>query len=283
MIRNVLTVDVEDWCHSIYLQNAAISFSDERITRNSMSLVSLFRKHGVKATFFVLGEVAERVPPLIKQIREEGHEIASHGYNHQVLDTMDEDEIRRDIMSTHQLLMRTSGGEVKGYRAPAWSMPKNKKVVVDALQTCGYEYDSSCAAFSVPFIWQPTGRGAQPYWLDQGRRILEIPPTSFSAGLARLPVGGGVSLRLYPYEMTRQLIKWCNQAGRSVIVYVHPWDLDTRFNPIPLAWPYHVFHYANRDTLLAKVDRLLHDFSFCTMKEFAQAVRLKDNDYDRAG
>ncbi len=273
MIRNVFTVDLEDWCHSIYLQEAAIPFSAVRIQKNTGLLLAALRQYGIKATFFILGQIAERMPELVCKLRDEGHEIASHGYAHRVLHAMTSQEVRMDIQLSCRILERAAGTAIKGYRAPAWSLPRERGVLADVLCSCGIEYDSSCAAFSVPFIWQATGDSVRPSWLDPEHNIMEIPPTSVSLGLARVPVAGGVALRLYPYEMTRRIIQWCNRRGQSVIVYVHPWDLDVDFFPVPLPWPYNIFHYANRHTVLSKVQRLVREFSFCTMSEHVQFLR----------
>ncbi|MFH0985857.1 MAG: polysaccharide deacetylase family protein [Candidatus Omnitrophota bacterium] len=275
MIRNVFTVDLEDWCHSIYLQKAAVSFSEARVIRNTDALSSVLDQYGVRATFFVLGQIAERIPELVRKLHHQGHEIASHGYGHQVLSTMQGQEVLNDIQTSCRILENVTGTPVKGYRAPAWSLPRERRVLIESLSSCGIEYDSSCAAFSVPFVWRATGNTADPFWLDSSQRIMEIPPTSVSLGLARVPVAGGAALRLYPYEVTRRLVAWCNSRGRAVVLYVHPWDLDVDFSPLPLPWPQRVFHYAGRHTVLQKLVRLMKEFSFCTMAEYFQAARKK--------
>jgi peptidoglycan-N-acetylglucosamine deacetylase len=273
MIQNVFTVDLEDWCHSIYLQKAEVSFSAQRIAKNTDALSAALERQGVKATYFVLGQIAERMPELVRDLHRQGHEIASHGYGHQVLSSMQDHEVRDDIHRSCKILERATGVPVKGYRSPAWSLPRERRVLAESLSSCGIEYDTSCAAFSVPFVWRATGNTADPFWLDPDRRVMEIPPTSVSLGFARVPVAGGVALRVYPYEVTRRLVAWCNSRGRSVVLYVHPWDLDVDFSPVSLPWPQSMFHYAGRNTVLPKLTRLMKEFSFCTMAEHYQKMR----------
>lgn len=268
---NALTVDVEE-----YFQVAAFErtisreqwqHAESRVEYSTNRVLDLFADHRVRGTFFVLGWIAERHPELVHRIVREGHELASHGYDHTRVHQFTADQFRSDVTRTKQILEDIGGVKVQGYRAPSYSINGRNLWALDVLQETGHVYSSSIypirhdlygmpEAPRFPFRFRPDG-------------ILEVPVTTVSLAGRNLPCGGGGYFRLLPYPLFRWALQRVNDRdGRSGLFYFHPWEVDPaqpRVEGAPLKSRFR--HYLNLDSMHSRLDRLIRDFSWGRMDE----------------
>jgi polysaccharide deacetylase family protein (PEP-CTERM system associated) len=224
-----------------------------------------------KATFFILGWIAERYPELVLEIDRNGHEVASHGYEHRVVYEQGESEFRNDIERSLSVLERITGKKVKGYRAPNFSITSRSLWAYDILEESGIRYTSSI--FPAKHIFQVYGMSQAPRFpfeliLKNGRRIKEFPLSTVVIFGKQMPLGGGAYLRIMPYWYNQWAIKRINQQGHPAIVYFHPWEIDPHQPRKELSTMSRFRHYFNLDIMELKIRSLLKDFVFCPVREF---------------
>ena len=268
-MRNVMSVDVEDW-FCVYNLSAHIRYEDwdrceSRVERNTIRLLDIFRKHRVEATFFVLGWVADRFPDLVREIEHQGHEIASHGYSHRLLTMMQPAEFRADLERSLEVLARVTTQKVRGFRAPSFSITRKTLWAVEILRELGMEYDSSVFPIGFHPEYGIPGSELGPYELAEG--VIELPMSVAHVLGWKIPCCGGGYFRLYPYALTRHLIRRCQAEGRPVIFYLHPWEADPgqpRVRGMP--WSKAFRHYNNLEKTEARLERLLKEFSFTSVR-----------------
>jgi polysaccharide deacetylase family protein (PEP-CTERM system associated) len=227
---NALSVDVEDWFQVGAFENV-ISKSDwetlpRRVERNADAVLDLFAEAGVKATFFTLGWVAERHPALIRRVVEAGHEIASHGWDHDRVFTMTPQAFRADLRRAHAAIADAGGIAPTGYRAPSFSIDARTPWAHAILAEEGYTYSSSVAPLAHDhYGWPEAPRFAhRPL---EGSAFLELPVTTVEIAGRRMAAGGGGFFRLLPYRFSDWAIRRVNRAeNRPAIFYFHPWEID---------------------------------------------------------
>lgn len=264
-----MSIDVEDW-FCVYNLSRLIPYAEwdrceSRVERSTLRLLELFAKHRVEATFFVLGWIAERFPDLVREIEHAGHEIASHGYSHRLLTYMTPDEFRADLDRSLEVLARTARQPVRGFRAPSFSLTASTLWAVDILRDSGIRYDSSVFPVGFHPEYGMVEADLQPHQLAEG--LLELPMGVTEIAGRRVPCSGGGYFRLYPYELTRYLMRTCNAQGRSVMFYLHPWELDPDQPKVGgLSWLARFRHYNNLDKTAERLDRLLRDFAFTSAR-----------------
>lgn len=270
---NALTVDVEDYFH-VAAFDATVSpqqWADlpQRVARNTEILLQQFDKHNAKATFFILGWVAERNPELVRQIHAAGHEIASHGYAHAKASVQTAAEFSSDVRKAKILLEDIIGAEVTGYRAPSFSIGKTNEWAFDALHQAGYLYSSS----TYPVVHDLYGTPdwpQQPYRRSEG--ILECPMPVLNKAGKQWPIAGGGYFRLLPYWLSKKCIdSYLQQSDAPYMFYFHPWEIDPeqpRFAQAPLKSRFR--HYTNLNKMEAKLVRLLKDYQWRSIKEVYQ-------------
>jgi polysaccharide deacetylase family protein (PEP-CTERM system associated) len=275
MIKNILTVDVEDWFQVETFKDKIDRCQwDEcecRITHNLYRILEILDETQTKATFFILGWIAERYPELVLEIDRNGHEVASHGYEHRVVYEQGESEFRNDIEKSLSVLEGISGKKVKGYRAPNFSITSRSLWAYDILEQSGIQYTSSI--FPAKHIFQVYGMSQAPRFpfeliLKNGRRIKEFPLSTVVIFGKQMPLGGGAYLRIMPYWYNRWAIKKINQQGHPAIVYFHPWEIDPHQPRQELGTMARFRHYFNLDIMELKIRLLLRDFVFCPVYEF---------------
>jgi len=268
---NVMTVDVEDYfqvsAFEPYIRRDSWDQRECRVERNVDRILQLFDRHGVKATFFTLGWIAERYPQMVRRMVAQGHELASHGWSHVRVTQQEPDAFRQDVLRTKALLEDVSGQEILGYRAASYSIGADNLWALDVLRETGHLYSSSIYPirhdlYGMPeaprFAFRPSEGG-----------FLEFPVTTFRIANRNLPCGGGGWFRLVPYAGMRWAIRRVNRVdGESAIFYFHPWEIDpgqprqagidakTRFR-----------HYLNLERMESRLNRLLNDFSWGRMDE----------------
>lgn len=268
-IINAMTVDVED-----YFQVSAferyISYSDwtqwpQRAGQNTITVLDMLARHEIKATFFVLGWVAERYPDIVKRIVSDGHEVASHGFAHERLNKLSPSQFRDNVSRTKMLLEDITGAEVCGYRAPSYSISKNTLWAYEELEQAGYRYSSSIVPIRHDLYGMP--KAPRFAFYPKGSDVLEIPVTTMSVFGHNWPCGGGGYFRLMPYPYFHWGLRRINGRERqSAIFYFHPWEIDPdqpRVEAINLKT--RIRHYLNLGQMKAKVERLLNDFRFDRM------------------
>lgn len=269
MIRNALTVDVED-----YFQVSAFADTIDRnewdghplrVENNTRRLLDLFDSNGVKATFFVLGWVAERVPGLIREIDGRGHEVACHGYSHQLVYDQTPELFRKETLRSKQLLEDITGMPVRGYRAASYSITARSRWALDILAEAGFVYDSSIFPVHHDRYGMP-GTPHYPYLLatDEGRSLVEFPLSTASVFGYRMPIAGGGYFRLYPYAVTRSGLRQINRGNRPFIFYLHPWEIDPEQPRVSAKWLSRFRHYNNLARCESRLKRLMGDFRFGT-------------------
>ena len=197
----------------------------DRIAR----IVDLLLEHRRSGTFFIVGELAERYPALIRRIAEAGFEIGSHSYSHLRLDTGDRAACLLDITRSKRVLEDVAGVSVVGFRAPTWTASLADDWLWDRLIELGFRYDSSLFPFRT-HMYGSNDNPVRPFWLRP--ELLEIPPSVWTLGPLRVPYGGGFYFRLYPAWLTRVFMDSDLRRGRSPVIYLHPWEFDPAETPI---------------------------------------------------
>jgi polysaccharide deacetylase family protein (PEP-CTERM system associated) len=263
---NVLTIDVEEYFHVSAFEQIITAEDwpgyESRVEQTTSRVLEHFSRAGAKATFFVLGWVAERHPALIRTIRAEGHEVASHGYAHQVLTALTPSQFRVDVRRAKQILEDILGEPVLGYRAPSFTIMEDTVWALRVLVEEGFLYDSSI----VPVWHDRYGlHGANPHChrlMTAAGPIWEIPPSTLPIRNMRLPVAGGGYFRLWPYRLLRRWLRTIEAAGHPLVVYLHPWEIDPGQPRLQASALSRYRHYLNLHKTEARLIRLLRDFRF---------------------
>lgn len=271
-VLNAITVDVEDWFHicdiETVLPPSQWDRCESRVERNVTKVLQILSKNRVFGTFFVLGYVAQRLPEVVKMIADEGHELASHGFDHVQVYKMTPDEFKRDLIRSKRVIQEVVGDRVFGYRAPEWSIRKgarNSLWALPILAANGFRYDSSIAPLRI--IGIPSAP-REPYTISTDRgKIQEFPPLVKNTWAGNLPVGGGWGLRIFPYRMIRRAIAEMNGHGIPAVIFLHPseFDPDPPRIPLPLVKRF-VCRGKIKDTE-ERLKRLLGEFAFGAIRE----------------
>lgn len=266
-IANALTIDVEDWFEGIELDLASRSSFQPRLSVGLEDLLSLLESAGVKATFFALGSAVARHPALLQAIARAGHEIGTHGFTHRFVYDLSPREFERELRDSIELLEETVGVAVRGHRAPFFSITTRCWWAFEVLARAGIRYDSS--VFPVHnYRYGIPGAPRFPFTVKaNGASLVEFPISTLRVGRTNLPFSGGFYLRFWPYRSLRWAVSKLNAAGRPVVVYLHPWELDPDHPRIPLPRRISLTHYHNLRSTRSKLARLLSDFRFAPMQD----------------
>ena len=265
---NGLTIDLEEWFCSHNLKQT-IHYSrwekcERRVEKNTNYLLDLFDKHQVRATFFVLGWVAERYPELVEEIKCRGHEIGTHGFAHQLVNHLNPESFKRDLYESIEVITRITGEPVTGFRAPAFSINNRTIWAVQIIKNAGLLYDSSV----YPIAYHPDyGMPDAPLHLFSFENgLVEIPMSCVTYGRRRIPCSGGGYFRLLPYWVYHKLTKELHRQQRPLIFYLHPWELDPDTPKVRLSATAHFRHYNNLSSTKEKLERLLSAFKFTSLQ-----------------
>jgi polysaccharide deacetylase family protein (PEP-CTERM system associated) len=260
---NALTVDVEDYfqvsAFESHVDRGDWDTMPRRVESNIDAILELFATHGARATFFTLGWVAERHPAMVRRIVAAGHELASHGFAHGRAHDQQPAEFLDDVCRAKSLLEDLSGHEVRGYRAPSFSVGSRNPWAFDCIAKAGYRYSSSVYPIRHDHYGAPESPRF-PYETRPG--LMELPVSTVRVMNTNLPAGGGGYFRLLPYRVSRWSISRINKVDRRpVMFYFHPWEIDheqPRVNGIPVKTRFR--HYVNLGRTRARLARLLKDF-----------------------
>jgi peptidoglycan-N-acetylglucosamine deacetylase len=269
-IANALTVDVEDYYQvqalaGVYRRDGWET-CESRVERNTDAILQIFADAGAQATFFTLGWIAERHPALVRRIVAQGHELASHGYQHARVDSQTPEVFRADVRESRQILEDISGAAVRGYRAATFSVGPHTPWAWHVLEEEGYAYSSSI----YPVVRDNYGvRDAPrvPYRPQGAERLTEIPISTLRLGGRNWPIGGGGYFRLLPYAASRAAIAQLNRAeGAPAVFYIHPWEVDPEQpRPAGVGLKSRLRHYLNLDKTGDRLAKLARAFRWDRM------------------
>jgi len=250
---------------------------ESRVEDNTRKLVELLAQHGTKATFFVLGWVAERHPDLVKLLVGQGHEIASHGYGHELVTTQSPEQFRHDVRKAKDILEHLTGSPVLGYRAPSFSITDQSQWALTILVEEGYSYDSSMYD---RFQRSETARGNNGLvQIDTvAGRIWEISPSTLNVCGFQVPVAGGGYFRLFPYATSKAFLQRLEKQGAKLVMYLHPWEIDPEQPRMDGSWTAQFRHYLNLHKMEKRLATLLVDFQFGSIVQILGAAWCKEQE-----
>ncbi len=282
-IRNLMTVDVEDWYQGV----PAIPASEwpayetrARIVPNTERLLNLFAEHQITATFFVVGRLGETHPDLIRRIAAAGHEIAAHGYTHTFVHQQSPEEFRQDLRRTVDILGELAKAPVCGYRAPYFSIDDRCRWALDILVEEGIAYDASLFPLRTPLYGTRTPDRIGPIRTPSGAQLMEIPIATDRFLGIRIPVTGGFYLRFLPWWLTERGVRRLNTSGRPIVYFGHPWEFD----PSPpakrkgITLLERIVHYSFLKRAEPRLRRLLQSAPFTSIRD---GLDLRDGDGNR--
>ncbi len=267
-----MSVDLEEWFQVTNFERAIPRLEWERcqwrIQETLPRLLDLFAQYQVRATFFVLGWIAQRHSALIRRIHEAGHEIASHGYDHRLVTKMSYAEFRQQLCQSRTILEQVTGKAVLGFRAPSYALYKETHWIIDELLQAGFTFDSSIF---------PYGDRAAPGFCDSrvpcvlsrgGGNLTEYPLSVVTLCGIDTPIAGGGYFRLLPYQIIRQGVRKLNAQGKPAIMFFHPWEFDPGQPRVRTAsWLSRLRHYLNLEHNEDKLEKLVQEFRFASIRD----------------
>lgn len=271
---NALTIDLEDWYQGLTSTSRRIDQwprFENRVVENTERILEILGQASVKATFFVLGYVADQFPNLIQRVADDGHEIALHGYHHQHVYRLTLDQFCRDVALGMEAVQQASGKKVIGFRAPMFSINGSTNWALQELCAMGFRYDSSVFPIRNFYYGNPNAP-RHPYRPLEGRAFMEFPLATVRIIGINWPVGGGFYVRTLPYQLIRAGIRHLNQEGQPAVMYVHPWELDLEQRYYQVTFRERITHYHGRTSLQNKLCRLIQDFDFAPLDKLLDST-----------
>ena len=274
-VVNAMTVDVEDYYHaSVFdrvVSRPSWSERESRVLENTERLLDCFDRHQIRATFFVLGWVAEAFPSLVRDIASRGHELASHGFHHQLIYMLTRDQFREDVRRAKATIEDHAGVAVAGYRAPSFSIVESSLWAFDVLIEEGHAYDASVFPIHHDRYGVP-GAPRQAHVVERAAgTIVEVPASTVRVGRMNVPIAGGGYFRLLPYGFTKWGIARVNGEGAPAVFYIHPWEVDPQQPRLPVGRLRAMRHYGGLAGTLDRLERLCDDFAFDTVSAMLAA------------
>jgi polysaccharide deacetylase family protein (PEP-CTERM system associated) len=271
-VTNILTIDVEDW----YMDTDILTwdFYEDRVVESTHKILKILDETNTKATFFVVGCVAEHFPELIEEIKDKGHEIGTHGYSHTSIKKQTPAEFEKDLLKSIRILKHITNDKIRGHRACECSVGEETAWAINILKKNGLKYDSSIFPVKTHLYGVPDAP-LYPYHISSSNiRIdnnpeedfLELPLSVYRIPIVHknIPIAGGFYLRLFPYSFIKHAIRKSNKMGQPVIFYIHPWEFDPKQPRIKeLKW----YHYYRLGSTERKFKKLLKDFNFSSIMD----------------
>jgi polysaccharide deacetylase family protein (PEP-CTERM system associated) len=270
MIQHHFTVDVEEY-FQVSAFDGVVRRTEwagyiSRVHESVKLLLDLLSRHHCKATFFVLGWLAERHRDLVREISDAGHEIASHGWGHERVTRQAPEAFRASVRRTKHELEDLIGAAVLGFRAPSFSIVPGLEWALDILIDEGYRYDSSLFPFRRPGGYGYAGARPDPHWIERpAGRLAEFPLMTLRRFGVRIPAAGGAYFRVFPYGVVRAALRDCERRNAPGMFYVHPWELDPEQPRLNVPWVSRLRHYTGLRRTRQRLERLLGDFRFTTV------------------
>lgn len=276
---NALTIDVEDWFHVSrfrkHIREEEWPGLPCHVVENVCHLLKILEEYQVKATFFILGWVAERYPELVRTIKTYGHEIGSHSYKHRLIYEQTPKEFTDDLKKSLQLLRNIAGPEVACYRAPSYSISENTMWVFEILKDNGIDVDSSLFPVNHD-LYGGLKSPRQIFKIPVNGKdfLLECPLATMKVAGRNFPIAGGGYLRLFPLWVIEHGIRQLNRAGIAAVFYLHPWEMDCLQPRVPVGLRDRLLHYGNIECTEKKLRALLKKFRFSTLQNVAASCDL---------
>jgi polysaccharide deacetylase family protein (PEP-CTERM system associated) len=272
-LHNILSVDFEEWYHPEYVKGNVSINKEERMQHSSKRALRLLEKHKANATFFVVGEIAEKHPSITEKIDEQGHEIGFHGYYHEPLWKSNVEKLRQEVEKFNSLF----NGKCRGFRAPSFSLSNKTKWALDALEEAGYIYDSSIFPTKTP-LYGVFGAPTKPYRIshenvakeEENGILWEFPVLTYTWFGLKIPVGGGFYLRTIPLGIIERAIRKMNKCDQPAVIFVHPWELDPGTPKRKLGLYRSYVTYRNIEKTEKKLRHLLSNFSFVSVRNYME-------------
>ncbi|MBU0686419.1 MAG: polysaccharide deacetylase family protein [Candidatus Margulisbacteria bacterium] len=266
MVNNILSFDVEEWNSSFYLDKDA-SVKESRVGLSINKILEILSSKDIKATFFVVGKLAEQNEDIVKMIDAAGHEVASHGYAHLPVTTLSPEEFRRDLKQSIAVLEKITNKKVLGYRAPGYTITRNNLWAIDIIRECGLRYDSSIYPVSLRVFTSGGAAGFQQGEFMISKDLKEFPLITADVLGVKLPVATTSYFRIFPYLVTKWAIKRLNQQGMRTCLNFHSWEFDPEHPKVKLPFPQNVKHYFNLSKTEPRFKQLISDFDFISCRE----------------
>ena len=270
---HILSVDVEDYFHvEAFAGTISRQSWDQyppRVVDNCRRLLDIFDRHQVKATFFVLGWVADRFPAMVREIDRRGHELACHSFWHRKVDSLTPAQFRSDTREACDAIEQAASARVVGYRAPTWSITRNALWAFDVLADEGFEYDSSIYPIHHDLYGIP-GANRYPYVQScrNGQSLLEFPPATARLAGMTFPAAGGGYLRIFPLAYTFRAFRQFEKAGRPLVLYLHPWEIDPEQPRLAGPLKSRFRHYTNLHRTEERLELLLQRYRFVPFRNY---------------
>ena len=276
---------MEEWYHAEFLKNKAPTNKEERVTKSLDKTLQLLREHDVNATFFVVGELAEKHPSIIEKINEDNHEVAFHGYHHELLSESNPQKLQMEIKNFNLLL----SNKCVGYRAPSFSLSNKTKWALKVLEDAGYKYDSSVFPTKTPLygVWGAPTRPYKPSFEDVAKedeysKLWEFPPLVYTLTPFRIPMAGGFYLRFFPANLVKRAIKKANKQEFPAVIFFHCWELDPETPRLKLGLSKTFVTYYNIKGVRKKLKCILSDFNFTSFRSYIEREALTQLEGDYA-
>jgi polysaccharide deacetylase family protein (PEP-CTERM system associated) len=266
---NALTIDLEDWYQGLTSTSPRIDQwpeYEDRVVGNTRRILEILGQAEVKATFFVLGYVADQFPNLIRKVADDGHEIALHSYYHQHVHRLTPEQFRKDVVRGLEAVEQASGKKVIGFRAPMFSINGTASWALQELCDMGFHYDSSIFPIRNFYYGNPNAP-QYPYQPIEGSFFTEFPLATVRFFGFNWPIGGGFYVRSLPYAIIRAGIRHLNRLGQPAVMYLHPWELDLAQHYDQVTFRERITHYHGRASLEKKLRRLIQDFKFAPVEK----------------
>jgi polysaccharide deacetylase family protein (PEP-CTERM system associated) len=243
---------------------------EDRVVDPTLRILNMLDRTNNKATFFVLGEVAAKFPELVAEMAKRGHEVASHGYHHNLVYNYTRYQFETDISRGIEALESAANQKVLGYRAPSWSLSAHQTPWAwEVLHSFGFKYDSSLYPYKT-FLFGDSNAPRFDYEIpiNDGQKLREIPPSVAEFFGKRLPFSGGFFMRVAPLHYIQHCIRQYNENGKAAVIYLHPWEIDVDQPRLPVSLKNKFILYANLKRTENKLLKLLQRFRFVAIRDF---------------
>jgi len=268
---NILTVDFEEWYHPEYVKDKCPESKEDNALHDLSETLNLLEKHKLAATFFIVGEIVQKSPALIEQIKQGGHEVGFHGIDHEPLRMKDFNKLTSEIKEFNALI----NGNCIGFRAPSFSLNNKTKWALEVLAKNGFKYDSSIFPVRTP-LYGVRHAPTHPYKPshedisieDEENTLWEFPLHIYSASILRLPMAGGFYLRFFPLELINKSIKKANREGRPAVLFIHTWELNPKMPKLKLGLYKSFVTYHNIEKTASRLDQILSQFEFTSVRNY---------------
>jgi len=267
-MKNIFSIDLEDWYHANYPETKIPKNKQKRVVKSTQKLLKLLKKTRSKATFFVLGEIAQSFPKLIQDIYHQGHEIASHSFSHQLVYKQTQKEFEKDLKKSISIIKKITNQKPIGYRAPSWSVnDKQTPWFWKTLKKHGFLYSSSLFPFKT-FLY---GDNTAPLFIHKKSSLWEIPPSCLEIFKKRIPFSGGTYLRLLSAPFIKTATKIFNKKyQKPTVFYIHPREIDPHQPQLDLSFKNKFLHYYKINNTQKKLHSILAQFPTQTIKNYIQ-------------